>query len=45
MKDRIPNALKEVWEWKKAVYNEVKDMELSQQIKYILKKSHKEERN
>ena len=41
MKDKISKALKEVWEWKESIYNEVKDMELSGGLSFILDNAHK----
>ena len=40
MKDEISKALKEVWEWKKSIYDEVKDMEIDKGLSFILENAH-----
>lgn len=39
MNDKISKAQLEVWEWKDALYNEVKRMKLKDGIKYLLEKA------
>jgi hypothetical protein len=34
---KVSKALKEVWEWKDAVYNETKDMDRKEVVKYFHK--------
>ncbi|MBN2533194.1 MAG: hypothetical protein JXB88_09900 [Spirochaetales bacterium] len=40
MNDKPSKALEEVWEWKEAVYLDVKDMEIDKGLQYILEQSH-----
>ncbi len=37
--DFISKSLKEVWEWKDALYREVKDLPVPEAIDYLLKKA------
>ncbi|MBI5206731.1 MAG: hypothetical protein HY934_02960 [Candidatus Firestonebacteria bacterium] len=39
--EKVSKAQLEVWEWKDALYNEVKNMEIGQALKYLIKKSEK----
>ena len=42
MKSKESKALLEVWEWKEAIYNEVKLLPLNEQINAIFKMAHEE---
>ena len=39
MKANISKAQLEVWEWKNALHEEIKDMELDKGLEYLLNKS------
>lgn len=39
--DSVPRALREVWEWKQAVYQETKHLSTAEALEYVLKEGGK----